>query len=84
MPLVNLCQLGPSNQPDYRMGYDVAKLLLEKAQTPLDRQKAVRVAVRLGMPLHEIEAYLDWLDLVRERQKETNNGNSRPESDANR
>jgi len=47
------------------MAHEIAKLLLEKADTFLSRQEAVKSAVELGMPLHEIEQYLDWLDLNR-------------------
>ncbi len=65
------------------MANDIAKLLLEKATTPLDRAKAVRVAMRLGMPLHEIEQYLDWLDLVREEQSNPQNGRPTSDSDTN-
>jgi hypothetical protein len=47
------------------MVHEIAKLLLEKAGTFLERTEAVRTALSLGMPLSEIEAYLDWLDHVR-------------------
>ncbi len=47
------------------MAYEIAKLLLEKAGTFLERTEAVRTALGLGMPLDEIESYLDWLDNVR-------------------
>jgi hypothetical protein len=47
------------------MAYEIAKLLLEKAGTFLERTDAVRTALSLGMPLREIEDYLDWLDSVR-------------------
>ena len=33
--------------------------------TFLDREEAVRSALSLGMPLNEIEAYLDWADSIR-------------------
>ena len=46
------------------MNYHVAKLLLEKADTFLSRVEAIRQATKLGMPLQEIEDYLDWLDLM--------------------
>ncbi len=52
------------------MAHEIAKLLLEHAATLADRVEAVRLAVRLGMPLDEIEEYLDWLELVRSRQPE--------------
>ena len=44
------------------MANEFAKAVLDKATTPLQRVKAVRVALRLGMPLCDIERYLDWLD----------------------
>lgn len=47
------------------MAHEIAKLLLEHADTFLERSEAVRTAMSLGMPIYEIEAYLDWLDLVR-------------------
>ena len=42
--------------------HQVAKLLLEHANSIVDREEAVKSAMALGMPLHEIEDYLDWLD----------------------
>lgn len=48
------------------MAHEVAKLLLEHAGTFLERTEAIKAALNLGMPLDKIEAYLDWLDLVRE------------------
>jgi hypothetical protein len=47
------------------MAHEIAKLLLEHAGTFLERTEAVRSALKLGMPLSEIEAYLDWLDALR-------------------
>ncbi len=47
------------------MAHEVAKLLLEHAGTFLERTEAIKAAINLGMPLEEIEAYLDWLDLIR-------------------
>lgn len=44
------------------MAYKAAKELLCRARTPQKRQEAIREAMRLGMPLHEIEQFLDWLD----------------------
>jgi hypothetical protein len=46
------------------MAHEIAKLLLEKAGTVLERTEAVRTALSLGMPLYEIESYLDWLDIM--------------------
>jgi hypothetical protein len=47
------------------MAHEIAKLVLEKAGTFLERTEAVRTALSLGMSLQEIEGYLDWLDYVR-------------------
>ncbi|MCC6127429.1 MAG: hypothetical protein IT426_20920 [Pirellulales bacterium] len=47
------------------MAHEIAKLLLEHAETFLGRIEAVETALSLGMPLNEIESYLDWLDQVR-------------------
>jgi hypothetical protein len=47
------------------MAHEIAKLLLEHARTFLERSEALESAVKLGMPLHEIEDYLDWLDSIR-------------------
>jgi DNA-binding transcriptional MerR regulator len=47
------------------MPHEIAKLMLEHAGTFLERTEAIKVALSLGMPLREIEAYLDWLDTMR-------------------
>ncbi len=47
------------------MPHEIAKLMLEHAGTFLERTEAIRTALSLGMPLHEIEEYLDWLDSTR-------------------
>jgi len=47
------------------MAHEIAKLLLEHAETFLERTEAVKSALSLGMPLNDIEDYLDWLDTVR-------------------
>ncbi len=44
------------------MAHEDAKRLLELAATFAEREAAVRQAIALGMPLNEIEQYLDWLD----------------------
>ncbi|MEX0713363.1 MAG: hypothetical protein WD278_13490 [Pirellulales bacterium] len=49
--------------------HEIAKLLLEHARTEEERSNAIEKAMYLGMPLHEIEAYLDWLDMMAERMK---------------
>ena len=47
------------------MAHEIAKLMLEHAGTFLERAEAIRTALSLGMPLREIEDYLDWLDATR-------------------
>ena len=51
------------------MAHEIAKLLLEQAETFLDRTKAIETAMSLGMPLNEIDDYLDWLDQTRSFRK---------------
>jgi hypothetical protein len=48
-----------------RVAHEVAKLMLEHAGTFVERTEAIKVALSLGMPLNEIEEYLDWLDSIR-------------------
>ena len=55
------------------MAHEIAKLLLEHANTFLERTEAIKSAVALGMPLHEIEEYLDWMDLVRSQSAGSQN-----------
>ncbi len=55
------------------MAHEIAKLILEHAGRFIDRAEAVDVALWLGMPLHEIEEYLDWLESIRGA---ANNGRS--------
>ena len=50
------------------MAHEIAKLLLEQADTFLNRTQAVQAAMDLGMPLHAIRDYLDWLDAIRGSQ----------------
>lgn len=47
------------------MAHEIAKLMLEQSGTFLERAEAIRTALFLGMPLKDIEEYLDWLDAVR-------------------
>lgn len=47
------------------MAHEIAKLLLEHADTFLERTEAVKSALAMGMPLSDIEEYLDWVDLIR-------------------
>lgn len=46
------------------MAHEIAKLMLENSKTFLERGEAVETAVSLGMPLSEIEEYLDWLEML--------------------
>jgi len=50
------------------MAHEIAKALLESAQTARERLEAIKSAMRLGMPLSQIEQYLDWLDARRMNQ----------------
>jgi DNA-binding transcriptional MerR regulator len=44
--------------------HEIAKLILEHAGSQFEREEAIKKALYLGMPLFEIEAYLDWLDTI--------------------
>jgi hypothetical protein len=50
------------------VSHEIAKLLLEKAGTFLERSEAIETAMSLGMPLSEIESYLDWFENMRSSQ----------------
>ncbi len=45
------------------MTHKTAKLHLQNAETFEQQTEAVSNALSLGMSLHEIEAYLDWLEV---------------------
>ena len=47
------------------MAHEIAKLILEHADTIAERSKAVRIALWMGMPPEEVEQYLDALDQIR-------------------
>jgi hypothetical protein len=47
------------------MAHEVAKMHLAQARNLQQRAEAVRAAISLGMPLDQIEVYLDWLDFQR-------------------
>ena len=47
------------------MAHESAKLLFARAGTHPERIEAVRAAMSLGMPIHEIREYLDWIDNLR-------------------
>ena len=46
------------------MAHEIAKLMLENSKTFLEREEAVETALSLGMPLGDIEEYLDWLEML--------------------
>jgi DNA-binding transcriptional MerR regulator len=48
------------------MAHETAKALLRQADGLSQRMDAIRAALAMGMPLTEIEAYLDWLDFNRQ------------------
>jgi uncharacterized protein Yka (UPF0111/DUF47 family) len=50
------------------MTHKIAKMILEHASTFVDRTNAVETAMSMGMPLSEIEEYLDWLEMVQADQ----------------
>lgn len=56
------------------MAHQIAKLILEHARTPREREEAIQKAISMGMPLHEIEQYLDWLDAIRQPKKSHSDG----------
>jgi DNA-binding transcriptional MerR regulator len=59
------------------MEHDDARLLLQHAATLQQRIVAIQSAQDLGMPLSEIEEYLDWLDcLTLDPEKEEEAGKS--------
>ena len=58
------------------MAHEIAKLMLEHAGTFLERAEAIRVAISLGMPLSDIEVYLDWLDATRGSPDDDEDGES--------
>lgn len=47
------------------MAHEIAKLVLEHSETFVERTQAIKTALSMGMPLNEIEEYLDWLAVVR-------------------
>ncbi|MFN3151774.1 hypothetical protein [Bremerella sp.] len=47
------------------MANEKAKLLLENSNDYFERISAIQAALQLGMPMEEIEDYLDWLRLLR-------------------
>lgn len=62
------------------MSHEIAKLLLEHSGV-LERSKAIQEALNLGMPLHEIEEYLDWIDSMSDGGKGPSS-DSKPDASA--
>ena len=56
------------------MAHEIAKLLLEHAGTILEREEAIKTAIYLGMPLREVEDYLDWVDSIRPLPPDNSSG----------
>jgi len=56
------------------MSHEIAKLLLEHAETFLERTEAVKAALSLGMPLNEVQDYLDWLEALRRTSAKPTSG----------
>ena len=46
------------------MAHEIEKLLLEHSESFHDREAAVATALKLGLPLNEVEAYFDWLNML--------------------
>ena len=60
------------------MAHEIAKLVLEHSETFVERSQAIKTALSMGMPLNEIEEYLDWLALVRARKSANKKGPKSP------
>ncbi|HVU89495.1 MAG TPA: hypothetical protein VHD36_19355 [Pirellulales bacterium] len=56
--------------------HEIAKIILEHAETQWERSEAVKKALYLGMPLNEIEEYLDWLAMIRNQKQPPNDPQS--------
>lgn len=61
------------------MAHEIAKLLLEKAGSFLERKEAIEAALNLGMPLNEIQEYLDWLDSMGQGGQESDDAPDEPD-----
>jgi len=60
------------------MAHQIAKLLLEQADSFLERTEAVKTALSLGMPLREIEEYLDWIEVAGIRREKKSEAPPKP------
>jgi DNA-binding transcriptional MerR regulator len=58
------------------MAHEIAKLILEHAESLAERSEAIKVALQLGMPLAEIQEYLDWLDAMAARNQDADSETS--------
>ena len=83
--LPNCCRI--VYQPDWRgggcltrlvMAHEIAKLVLEHAETFVERSEAIKTALSMGMPLSEIEEYLDWLAVIRAQKPVEPKGKKSP------
>lgn len=59
----------PAKSVVVKMAHEIAKLILEHAESFTERTDAVRTALRLGMTLTEIQEYLDWVDLMQRKPR---------------
>jgi len=60
------------------MAHEIAKLVLEHAETFVERSEAIKTALSMGMPLSEIEEYLDWLAVIRAQKPTEAKGKKSP------
>jgi len=65
------------------MAHETAKQLLRRAVTPESRAEAIIAAMELGMPLLEIEDYLDWLDNLKPALEKQENSPNQPRANPN-
>ena len=64
------------------MAHEIAKLVLEQSETFIERSEAIKTALSMGMPLNEIEEYLDWLAVVQAQKPAEPKGQASPPQDA--
>jgi hypothetical protein len=64
------------------MAHEIAKLVLEHSETFVERSQAIKTALSMGMPLNEIEEYLDWLAIVRARRPADGKGSNSPPAES--
>jgi DNA-binding transcriptional MerR regulator len=63
------------------MAHEIAKLVLEHSETFIERTQAIKTALSMGMPLNEIQEYLDWLAVVRAQKPAEPKGHKPPPQD---